>query len=268
MKDNSNIKIIIATHKKYFMPNDKIYIPVHVGSKDKESMGYQRDDDGENISEKNPYFCELTGLYWAWKNLKADFVGLIHYRRFFSTKGFFDRKQPLENLYLSEKEAQNLLQNYDIIVPKKRKYYIETLYSHYANTMHKEHLDETRKIISEICSQYTDSFDSVMKQTSGYMFNMFVMPKNLVDEYCGWLFPILFELEKRISPENYSSFHARFYGRVSEILFNVWLKWYQIQKPLKIKELPFIYGEKINWFKKGSAFLMAKFFGKKYEKSF
>ena len=134
--------------------------------------------------------------------------------------------------------------------------------------MHKEHLDETRKIISEICSQYTDSFDLVMKQTSGYMFNMFVMPKNLVDEYCGWLFPILFELEKRISPENYSSFHARFYGRVSEILFNVWLKGYQIQKPLKIKELPFIYGEKINWLKKGSAFLMAKFFGKKYEKSF
>ena len=191
MKDN-NIKIIIATHKKYFMPNDEIYIPVHVGSKGKESIGYQRDDDGENISEKNPYFCELTGLYWAWKNLKADFVGLIHYRRFFSTKGFFNRKNiSLDELYLSEKEAQNLLQNYDIIVPKKRKYYIETLYSHYANTMHKEHLDETRKIISEICSQYTDSFDLVMKQTSGYMFNMFVMPKNLVDEYCGWLFPIL-----------------------------------------------------------------------------
>ena len=264
----SDIKIIIATHKKYFMPSDEIYLPVHVGSKGKESIGYQRDDEGENISEKNPYFCELTGLYWAWKNLKADYIGLIHYRRFFSTKGFFDRKQPLENLYLNEQEAQNLLQNYDIIVPKKRNYYIETLYSHYANTMHKEHLDETRKIISEICSQYLDSFDLVMNHRGGYMFNMFVMPKNLVDEYCAWLFAILFELEKRIPPDKYSSFHARFYGRVSEILFNVWLKEYQIQTPLKIKELPFIYGEKINWFKKGSAFLMAKFFGKKYEKSF
>ena len=41
-------------------------------------------------------------------------------------------------------------------------------------------LDETRKIINEICSEYVDSFDSVMKQTGGYMFNMFVMPKNLL----------------------------------------------------------------------------------------
>ena len=264
-----SIKIIVATHKEYFMPSDEIYLPVHVGSAGKESIGYQRDDSGENISEKNPYFCELTGLYWAWKNLQADFVGLIHYRRFFSTKGILARKNtPLDELYLSKQEAQNLLENYDIIVPKKRKYYIETLYSHYANTMHGEHLDETRKIISEICSEYVDSFDSAMKDRSGYMFNMFVMPKDLMSKYCSWLFGILFELEKRISADKYSSFHARFYGRVSEILFNVWLRQYQKEKSLKIKELPFIYGEKINWFKKGSAFLMAKFFGKKYEKSF
>lgn len=78
MKD---IKIIIATHKQHFMPSDDMYLPLHVGKSGKEELGYQGDDTGDNISAKNPNFCELTGLYWAWKNLPNDYLGLIHYRR-------------------------------------------------------------------------------------------------------------------------------------------------------------------------------------------
>lgn len=266
MKD---IKIIIATHKQYFMPSDEMYLPLHVGKLGKQDLGYQGDETGENISAKNPSFCELTGLYWAWKNLPNDYLGLIHYRRFFSVKRAAERrKQPLESLYLTSEEASKLLEQYDVIVPKRRNYYIETLYSHYANTLHAEHLDVAREIIAEKCGQFLESFDEVMKQRGGYMFNMFIMPKELVNNYCSWLFPILFDLEKRIPAEQYSAFHARFYGRVSELLFNVWLKQYSKTKPLRVKSIPFVYGEKINWFKKGSAFLMAKFFGKKYDKSF
>lgn len=266
MKD---IKIIIATHKQYFMPSDEIYLPLHVGKLGKQDLGYQGDDTGENISVKNSNFCELTGLYWAWKNLPNDYLGLIHYRRFFSVKSRSEQKNsPLETLYLTSEEAGQLLEQYDVIVPSKRNYYIETLYSHYANTLHSEHLDVTREIIAEKCGQFLESFDAVMKQRGGYMFNMFIMSKELVNNYCSWLFPILFELEKRIPAEQYSAFHARFYGRVSELLFNVWLKQYSETKPLKIKQIPFVYGEKINWLKKGSAFLMAKFFKKKYENSF
>ena len=83
MKD---IKIIIATHKQHFMPSDDMYLPLHVGKSGKEELGYQGDDTGDNISAKNPNFCELTGLYWAWKNLPNYYLGLIHYRRFFSVK--------------------------------------------------------------------------------------------------------------------------------------------------------------------------------------
>ncbi|OOF81828.1 exopolysaccharide biosynthesis protein [Rodentibacter ratti] len=263
------IKIIIATHKEYFMPSNNMYLPIHVGKEGKENIGYQGDNEGENISVKNPYFCELTGLYWAWKNLSDDYLGLIHYRRFFTTKGAFKRKnQPLDSLYLTHKEASDLLTEYDVIVPKKRNYYIETLYSHYANTLHAEHLDVTREIIAEKCGQFLESFDKVMKQRGGYMFNMFIMPKELVNDYCSWLFPILFELEKHLPTDKYSAFHARFYGRVSELLFNVWLMQYNKKIPIRIKELPFVYGEKINWGKKILAFLQAKFLGKKYEASF
>ena len=88
-----SVKIVVATHKKYKMPNDDMYIPLHVGAegkKDKQGnpldLGYQKDNTGENISELNASYCELTGLYWAWKNLDADFIGLSHYRRHFSLK--------------------------------------------------------------------------------------------------------------------------------------------------------------------------------------
>ena len=80
------LKILVAAHKKYPMPQDEIYFPLHVGKKGKESIGYTGDDTGDHISDKNPNFCELTGLYWAWKNLDAETIGLAHYRRHFTVE--------------------------------------------------------------------------------------------------------------------------------------------------------------------------------------
>ena len=79
-----NIRIIVAAHKPYQMPKDDIYLPLHVGHAGKPDIGFQGDDTGENISTKNANYCELTGLYWAWKNLDADYIGLAHYRRYFA----------------------------------------------------------------------------------------------------------------------------------------------------------------------------------------
>lgn len=272
---NKDIKIIIATHKKYQMPNDELYLPVHVGAEGKYDeqgksidLGYTKDDTGENISGKNAAFCELTGLYWIWKNLKADYVGLAHYRRHFS----YAKKSnnPFQNILNSE-EANKLIAEFRVIVPKKRKYYIETLYSHYAHTHYAEHLDITREIISEIYPDYLKAYDKVVNRTYGYMFNMMIMEKKLLDEYCQWLFTILFELEKRCGKQELSFFQGRFYGRVSEIIFNVWLE-RQIEtgsiKQSEIKEINCIYTEKIKWGKKIISFLQAKFFHKKYEGSF
>ena len=82
--------IVVATHKKYRMPKDPLYLPVHVGAEGKKDakgnpldFGYQKDNEGDNISIKNPRYCELTGIYWAWKNLDSDYIGLVHYRRYF-----------------------------------------------------------------------------------------------------------------------------------------------------------------------------------------
>lgn len=258
MKD---IKIVIATHKKYAMPKDQIYLPLQVGAASNTEIGYLKDNTGENISLKNPYYCELTALYWAWKNIDAKYIGLVHYRRHFSYKK--KGKNKFSNI-LNSQEASGLLENTDIILPKKRHYYIETLYNHYKHTLYIEPLDETKKVISELYPEYIPFFNKLYTRRSAHMFNMFIMKKEILDNYCTWLFTILEELESRIDTTNYDQFHARFYGRISELLLDVYLN----KNNLKYQEINVMHMEKINWLKKGSSFIKAKLTNKKYDKSF
>ncbi len=265
-------QIIIACHKKCRIPHDNVYLPLHVGSAGKESIGFTRDDSGDNISEKNPVYSELTGLYWAWKNMDCEHIGLAHYRRFFTlrSRAYRRGRHPLDCV-LSSRQVKHLLSGYKIILPKKRDYYIENLYSHYAHTFDGSHLKIAGQVISEICPEYKDAFNIVMGMTSGYMFNMFIMSKPLCDEYCSWLFPILFELEKRIDTSVLTDFEKRFAGRVSERLFNVWLIHHikkGIIKSKDIKEIPWFYIGRVDWKKKITSFVGAKFFDKKYKESF
>ena len=265
-----NVKIIIACHKKCEVPEDKdIYIPVHVGAEGKESIGFTPDNTGDNISAKNFMYSELTGLYWAWKNLDCDYLGLVHYRRCFALHKK-NGKAALNNV-LTKSELNEILKHHSIIVPVKRKYYIETIYNHYSHTFDGTQLDNTREIISEKCPEYLESFDAVMRRRWGYMFNMYIMPKNLSDQYCEWLFGLLLILEQRMDTSSMNDFDMRYLGRVSERLFNVWLH-FMIQdgkiNESDIFEVPYIYTGKINWLKKVTSFLMAKFFNRKYKKSF
>lgn len=268
---SENIKIIIATHKSYRMPEDSLYVPVHVGAEiNKKDLGYVKDNTGENISSKNASYCELTGLYWAWKNMDAEYLGLAHYRRHFSLKK--KTKDPFDNILTSE-EIKGLTNTYKVFVPKKRHYYIESLYSHYAHTHYAEHLDITKDIIAKKYPEYLSSCEKIYKQRSGFMFNMMIMKRDLFNDYCNWLFDILFDFEEKMknSEQQLSSFQGRYYGRVSEIIFNVWLD-QKINSGVisknQIKEIPCIYTEKIDWVRKIKSFLGAKFGHKKYEGSF
>ncbi len=271
---NKTVTIIIAAHKKYRMPEDRMYLPVHVGAEGKRDtdgnpldLGYTKDNTGDNISYLNPSFCELTGLYWAWKNIDSDYIGLAHYRRHFGRK----RKDDVFKGILTYDEIEPYLGTVKVFVPTKRNYYIETLYDHYKHTHYAEHLDITRQIIAEKYPEYVGNYDRVVKHTYGYMFNMMIMKRELLNDYCNWLFTILFELKNHINEDELSSFQGRLYGRVSEIIFNVWLDQKltsgQLNKD-QIKELPLIFMEKVDWKKKGTAFLKAKFGNKKYEGSF
>ena len=155
------ITVIVAVHKKYRMPEEKCYLPLHVGREGKENIGFVGDNTGDNISRKNPYYCELTGLYWMWKNMDSDYMGLVHYRRYFAGKQGTGHGDKFDQI-LTEREIKSLLAKNDIILPKKRRYYIENLYSHYAHTHYAEHLDYTREILQEKYPEYVSAFDKVM----------------------------------------------------------------------------------------------------------
>ncbi len=237
------------------MPSDEVYMPIHVGREGKDNLGYVGDNTGENISIKNPNYCELTGLYWAWKNLDCEYIGLCHYRRYFAHKSKSSKLEDKKQAIFTRDDYEQLLQQYDVILPKKRNYYIETVRSQYEHAHNKRDLDEIEKIIKMQYPSYIEAFEKVMNSRKLHIYNMFVMNKALFDEYCTWLFDILFTLEKRIDITNYDKYNARIFGFLSERLFNIWLE----KKQLKIKTVNVVFLEKINWVKKGKDFLKRKF---------
>lgn len=252
-----------------------MYLPVHVGAEGKKAadgsdldLGYVKDNTGDNISDKNPHYSELTGLYWAWKHINSRYVGLVHYRRYFAGRRVSG--DPFGRILL-ESELRPMLRRYRVFVPRKRRYVIETLYSHYAHTHYGTQLDETRNIIREKYPEYLETYDCVVRRTSGYMFNMMIMRKDLADKYCTWLFGILFELSKKMGDTELSFYQGRYFGRVSELILNVWLDRQIAVSAIpreRICELPTVYTEKIMWYKKAASFLKAKYLGEKYEGSF
>lgn len=224
------IKIFVATVKPLKIKLNSIYIPIQCGSAINEILGYLRDDKGTNISKKNPNYCELTALFYIWKNEKnTDIVGLCHHRRYFFSNTFSLNTKNI----LKEKEIIRILNKYDMILPT-RKYFNNKIKTNYKKAHHINDLLECQKIIKKICPEYEEAFNKVLERKWMYCFNMLIMKKKDYDTYCKWLFDILFELEKNIDISSYDNYNKRIYGFISERLLNVYI---EKNKP-KIKELP------------------------------
>ena len=233
------ISILVAAHKKYDVPGEEPYLPVHVGAAvSSVSLPYQRDDEGDNISFKNPTYCELTGIYWAYKNLSADYIGLNHYRRYFGTKKH----------RLNYADFEKLLNKADLILPKKRHYYIETVASQYEHA-HGDDLKVVEEAIKESFPDYLDAFHAVMKRRSIHLFNMFVMKKDIFDAYCSFLFPLLEACEEQLKDK------PRVYGFLSERMMDVFVE----KNALSYLEINVYNTEPQHWGKKIISFLGRKF---------
>lgn len=226
------MKIYIATHKEFVPPVEEIYVPLLVGANkniNNVSQGlvgeYLKDNVGDHISNKNPNYCELTGLYWMWKNEKVETIGLVHYRRYFTK--FFGKK------VLNEKEIINLLRGVDIILPQPYYFRKDTVWSDYVSRHSDEELILCKKILEEQYPDYVDTFDKVFAARKFYTFNMFVTSKELFDQYCEWLFDILIQIENEIDISDRDNYNQRMYGFLSERLFNVWI----MKKNLAVKEV-------------------------------
>ncbi len=242
----SNIKIFICAHKEVTLPQHPYFLPIQAGAALHDHInGYQPDDEEDNISTKNPHFCELTCHYWAWKNLKnVDIVGLNHYRRYFD----FTRKWPqfsadkhfiatddFLNQDYTFPDIEELLSKCDIILPVARHWRVSNT-QQYGDYHIAKDWEMLRQIIKERHPEYMPAFEKTMDHSNKSVgYNMFITHWKHFNAYSEWLFDILFEVERRVPPID-DSIQSRIYGYMSERLINVFCEF----NYFKIKHLPII----------------------------
>ncbi len=225
--EKTNIKILTAYHKPDILFKNDMICPIHVGrdvlaqKTDEVSQKNLKaltdlmigDNTGDNISNKNLYYNEMTALYWAWKNYSSlgdpQYIGLMHYRRHFDIKDMGQRSAYFEcnnikdsydylnnTIGLTQDALSNLLTANDFIVSKP--YYKESVYKQYQEAHHAEELDLAISIIKEKYPKYYPSCEKYMNGNKVFFCNMFIFPKDIFFEYCDFIFGVLAEYEKQV----------------------------------------------------------------------
>lgn len=238
--------MLVCCHKQDYHRSGDGYLPIQVGKAlTAVDLHITADNTGDNISAKNPNFCELTAHYWYWKNgKKTPYVGLSHYRRYFD----FGRSLPYGHTYTLRTPAADeaadrslpdnidkLLAGCDIILAKPI-IYPYNLRTDYCYCHIKEDYLILRDVIARLTPDYLEAFDHVMSATNTLSpYNMFVTRSEVFDDYSKWLFDILFEVERQCHISAYPA-QARIFGYMSERLLNV----YCYKNRLKVKYVPIV----------------------------
>ena len=240
---NDEMKIYIVTHKQCKIPKDIVrvgggYTVIQAGRKInphiEKCIG---DDTGDSISELNPFINELTALYWIWKNTSHEYVGLIHYRRYFLSK--FCTRDTKEIPILNEQQVREILKEYDIIL--RFKFYERSdavkrnqFFWIIGVDLFKKSYDIIRKWLLIRQPTYVSHLDFVLGSSGFFPSNMFVTRKKVIDKYCEWLFSFLFDALKEFDMNVLEGNKLRIMGYWGELLFTVWI----VVQNLKIKQLP------------------------------
>ncbi|EDP5498394.1 TPA: DUF4422 domain-containing protein, partial [Campylobacter jejuni] len=272
------IKILVGYHKPAILLKDDILTPIHLGralatqaSKDGEMSREDfewmcknmiGDDIGDNISYLNRYFCELTGIYWAWKNYdkldNPDYIGFMHYRRIFDFCGK-SVKLPIEHLncanieYINEQNMYDYLNRENIIktiienqyiISQK---YILNPFEHYKNHHKITDYIYALKLIDELFPEIKMASKKYNENKISYFCNMFVLPKKDFFDLCSFVFKIIFSLHDNIKNNycNQTIQEQRTCGYISEWLTGIYFTHLK-EKNKIIYELPIVYIKNTN----------------------
>lgn len=265
--------------EKEYLQNDAC-IPIQVGYEETHiDMGIQRDNEGDNRGNKHPYYSELSGLYWLWKNVDAEYKGLFHHRRAFTF-----RKEPMKSklyfLYrkfrcvlavlfknkefktlhlvnvtsveykknfneLIEELEQKCIRKYDMIVPTPAEFWPISNQRYFASVIEYHIFDLLKEIIEEYWPEFNEYWKQTIDGRKLYFANISIMRSSIFNSYATFVFGVLDKLEDKLKTENYCvSFTdekvlSRKFGYVSELLTNTFIL-YQRYNGLKIKELNII----------------------------
>lgn len=231
--------------------DNPLYIPVRCGAvyDEREGVTMLGDDTGDNISEKRMSFCELTVLYWAWKNVKADYYGLCHYRRYisFADKSYRpkeDKSGFLAFEQLTEKEIKkfclaqedkmvNEISKYDLLTtPSEDVNYswdgrhnsMYELCKHRIRDFDMDGVDAFIRIVKQKYPNFSEDVDGYFNEHYAKYYNCFILKKDLFDHFCSMLFDVLFELEKCLNTSNYNLWQTRMPGFMAENMFGIFYR--------------------------------------------
>ncbi|MHC3401823.1 DUF4422 domain-containing protein [Aeromonas veronii] len=237
-----DIKIFV----NYFLNNkvvsNDVFIPIQVGrALSSEKLDMLGDDTGDNISEKNPIYCEITGQYWAWKNQDATHYGFMHYRRFLD---FSENNKVTDNVSgivedeirddfqykygLNSETVNNMMSKYDIILPKPfdvRSVGCKSVRHHYNTAPH--HFAKDLMLVQQIIQEkYATYFDAMTEALDGNLLfptNIFIFNREVFCDYNEWLFGIISEFEVRADFKGYNIQESRVIGYLAERLFTIYV---------------------------------------------
>ncbi len=232
----SKVEIYIASHKRVEIPElPPEYILVHGGAELTEKQENEiGDDSGDNISYKNPYYNEMTVIYWAWKNRKSEIKGLCHYRRFFS-KSYVSHSS---KYFITADNIIKDLDRYDIILQNKschKGLSVKECYCYNSNGQLHD-IEIFREIIEEHYPDYLEAYDKVINGYIMSYYNMFICKSDLFDMYCEWLFDVLMIAEQKIDIEQRVGSQKRVLAFMAERLLNVWVE----KNKLSVKYYPVV----------------------------
>lgn len=249
-------KVFICYHKEDEIIENEVLTPISLNSNVNHlNFCLSKDNSGENIADYNYTFSELTALYWMWKNTEYDFVGLFHYRRLLFMKEIMEFSQlkgdliTISGVYenydkfgLDRRNIESLMEKYDFILPEIEHLPISVYEQYKYFPSHVlEHLDTAVKYIEENQPEMMDVVNETLEGNKMFFCNMFIAKKQLIDEYCEWVFPILFHIIEKVPEQGLNRQQLRYAGFVSERLFYIFISYIQQKKPIKIKYFKQIY---------------------------
>lgn len=192
----ADIKLFVCCHEPVQVPSHPLLCPLQAGAAlaGEHFPGFLHDDAGENISTKNRSYCELTGQYWAWKNVRADWYGFFHYRRYL----YPDTDARLPYIICREQDLGSLgygrfaelIERYDMILPIGEDMHV-SVREHYAQSHRGPDLAQMEEIVRQMHPEMADAMDTYLGGTKQYFGNIFIMSREVFQDYCVWLFPIL-----------------------------------------------------------------------------
>jgi lipopolysaccharide biosynthesis glycosyltransferase len=191
------------------------------------------DDEGDNISEKNKMYHELTAQYWAYKNDSgADYYGFWQYHRYFAFSTDAEDVIHCESLNegvltkygIDERRIAEYCDDFDIILPEAREIIIEgqklSAYEAISRNFEKKDLDLFIKIITSKYPLYYDALMETLDSKTALGAHLFIMRKDLFMEYSSFLFDVLDEFEAAVDFSIKKQKHLKILNELAKVLLS------------------------------------------------